>query len=303
MGRRTTRPRQPPPTDDATFLPHLMALDLSPDRPVLASHHLRPERDHAGADMHHALEFGVVITGCMHRHHGAGWFRVGVGQAWATAPLEIHRWIRPRGMQYVSFQVLPHILGQLPTVAGFDPSAPFRSPARLHAIGTGRCLRRDLADLARQLAIHPDHRPSMGAVLVDMVRLLQPVSAAVDTSADPRPAHPGAPARSSVEPAVQRVQQQPGRIVAVDEAAHACHMARRTFCRTFRSAMGISFGEFALRWRLACAANVLRSTQVPIKAIAHGFGFNGPSHFHQAFSTRYRMSPTQYRGAAAPSPA
>ena len=272
-----------------------MALDLSPEQPVEPSHHVGRRPASAGADMHHALEFGVVVAGCMRRHHGAGWFRVGVGQAWATGSLEIHQWRRLRNCQYVSFVLLPHVLGQLPIVAGFDATAPFRSPARLKAIGRDRLFRRSLSALAREIAPRAGEAQTPGQVLVDMLRLLQPVCAEVLRHTGRLALPADGPPRASVEPAIELVQHDTGRLVRVDEAAHVCHMARRTFCRAFTSAMGMGFGEFALRWRLACAAGVLKSTDAPLKAVADRFGFHSASHFHQAFRARYGVSPTCYR--------
>jgi len=245
--------------------------------------------------MHYGLEFGVVVSGCLHRNHGAGWFRVGTGQAWATASLEMHQWRVGRNMKYIVFQFLPSLLSQLPILDGFDITAPFRSPARLDVIGRGRRFRDSLSRLARKLLPKYQRAISSGEIFLDMLRVLQPISAEIlERSGPPMPqAH--TLSESSIAPAIERVQRATERIVGVDEAAQACHMARRTFCRSFRNVMRIGFAEFGLRWRLVCAANALRSTDEPVKAIANRFGFNGASHLHQAFSARYGMCPTRYR--------
>ena len=278
-------------------LPKLVALDLSPEQPVRTSCSppWRPQAGAVGADMHYALEFGVVVSGSMYRNHGCGWFRIGVGQAWATASLQAHQWRVGRNMKYVVFQLLPLLLDRLPMLTGFDIAAPFRLPARENAIGRGRKFRRSLADLAR--GILPKYQGAVlpGEIFMDMLRILHPISADVLQHSAPAAPQANSLSPSSVAPAVDRVQRATGRIVSVDEAARACHMARRTFCRLFKATMGISFGEFALRWRLVCAAHALKSSDDAVKAISHWFGFHSASHFHRMFRARYGIGPTQYR--------
>lgn len=280
--------------------PLLVALDLSPEWPVRPScaPPWRPKAGDTGADMHYGLEFGVVASGCLYRNHGAGWFRVGVGQAWATASLEMHEWRVGPDMQYVVFQFLPSLLGQLPVLDGLDIAAPFRTPARQGVIGYGRRFRRTLAGLARELLPKYQRTVPPGQALLDMLRILHPISVEVQQRAVSAAPREGDVSAAAIAPALDRVQEATDRIVSVDEAAHACHMARRTFCRSFKAVMGISFGEYALRCRLVCAANALRTTDDPVKFIAHRFGFYGASHFHQAFSARYGVSPSQFRMAS-----
>ena len=276
--------------------PRLMVtLDLSPERPIRAScaPPWRPRAGETGADLHYGLEFGVICSGCMHRNHGFGWFRVGVGQAWATGSLELHEWRVGGNMQYVVFQFLPSFLNQLPVLDGLVISALFRTPARRTVIGHRRDLRHSLAALARELLPKYQRTVPSGPMLVDMLRLLQPICVEVRhyNAGDRSMATP------AIEAAVDRVHASTDRIVSVDEAAEVCHLARRTFCRLFKKAVGISFGEYALRCRLVCAANALRGTDEAVKAVAHRFGFHGAPHFHRAFSLRYGMSPNQFRTA------
>ena len=290
----------PAATHAPAVLPLLVALDLSPERPIRTNcaPPWRPNAGDVGADMHYGLEFGVIVSGCVHRNHGSGWFRVGVGQAWATASLEMHQWRVGRNMRHVAFQFLPALLEQLPVLDGFDVTAPFRVPNRLNAIGRRRRFRRALAGLARELLPKYQDDVPPGDIFFDMLQLLKPISAEVLQGSDPAERRLGSRSRLSIMPATDLVQQATDRVVSIDEAAEACRMTRRTFCRSFRTVMGISYGEFALRWRLACAAHMLKSTDGLVKAIAYRFGFNGPSHFHRAFTARYGMSPSRYRATA-----
>ena len=249
--------------------------------------------------MHISLELGVVISGRMHRDHGAGWFHVGPGQAWAAASLQPHYWrIGRAGVSVLFFHFSPALLGQMPVLDGFDLTIPFRSPARFSAIGSTRGFRRSLARLAGQLA--PTHRklPSPGQGLFDFLHVAWLVSReAAGTTAETPPPPAGVLGAPPIAPAIDLLTRSAGRRIRVAEAAQACHMARRTFCRYFQAAMGIGFAEFALRSRLALAARDLRHTSLPMKLIADRFGFTDASHFHHAFAAHYGITPARYRGS------
>jgi hypothetical protein len=215
------------PGDRARPAGLLVTLDLSPERPVRAScaPPWRPRPGDTGADLHYGLEFGVVCSGCLYRNHGAGWFRVGVGQAWATGSLELHEWRVGPDMRYVVFQFLPSLLSQLPVLDGLDAGAPFRAPARQGAIGRGRDFRHSLAVLARELLPRYKRTVPPGQTFLDMLRLLQPISDEIRHHATPITSRPQEVSTAAIGPAVDRAHAATDRIVSVDEAAQACHMA------------------------------------------------------------------------------
>jgi len=78
-------------------------------------------------------------------------------------------------------------------------------------------------------------------------------------------------------------------------AAKACGLSRDCFIRSFRSLMGVSFRQFAVRHRLSKAAEQLLKTDLPIKAIAHEWGFTDASHLHRLFTQHYGCTPQAYR--------
>jgi len=285
---------------DPIDAPMLTDLGLSPERPILVRADRIAPRVPVGADMHVSLELGVVMSGARGENHGAGWFRVGAGQAWALGALEPHQWRGTRaGATVVLFEFLPSLFAQMPNLAGLDPGAPFRSEARFGPIGSSRAFRTRLADLARELVAKHRNPLPPGPVSVDLLRVLELVCAEVARQ-EPAAARPVGRSieATRIYPAIERLDRRPGRVVHVAEAARACRMSRTTFRRLFRAATGLSFGQFGLRWRLSRAAHELRSTAEPIKAIAYRFGFTDASHFHHAFATHYGMTPGQYRGSA-----
>jgi AraC-like DNA-binding protein len=281
----------------------LSRFPLSPESPIVVHLHDSP-KGRLGGDMHLAYEFGTVISGSVERDHGEGWFRLGVGQAWARALLEPHRWrIGARGARVLVFGFLHTLLARIPALDGFDPTLVFRSPVRQGAIGAGRRLRRSLAALGRELAPrYGGHAEPVraGLACIDLMRTLALASeeAAETSHSTWRGVRLSDPQR--IQPAVDLAEWALDRTVSVGEAARACGASRSTFDRVFRGVTGLGFATFALRCRLAAAAQALRATDTPIKAIAYRFGFKHISHFHHAFAAHYGMTPGRFRRTAAP---
>ncbi len=59
--------------------------------------------------------------------------------------------------------------------------------------------------------------------------------------------------------------------------------------------MGVTFGRFALRARLAFAAHRLLSTDLSVEAIAAEANFTDASHLHRHFVKHYGQTPRAYR--------
>jgi len=74
-----------------------------------------------------------------------------------------------------------------------------------------------------------------------------------------------------------------------------CKLNRIYFSRRFKAVMGCAPQEFLIRQRLASAAELLRSTNFPIKTIADQCGYRDQLHFSQAFRKRYGLPPREWR--------
>jgi AraC-like DNA-binding protein len=103
-----------------------------------------------------------------------------------------------------------------------------------------------------------------------------------------------------VAPAARLVGSHPAQRVSLEEAAAVCGLSASRFGAVFRRAMGMSFGQFALRSRLAQAAQLMLSTEAPLEAIAEQTGFGGASHLHHAFTKCYACTPAAYRRQTQP---
>ena len=98
-----------------------------------------------------------------------------------------------------------------------------------------------------------------------------------------------------IMPAFDLVRTSPERRVSRREAAEACALSTAQFGVVFRRAMGVSFGHYALRARLARAAYLLLQTDLSVEQIADRCGFVDGSHLARIFHERYGAKPADYR--------
>lgn len=95
--------------------------------------------------------------------------------------------------------------------------------------------------------------------------------------------------------AVTAVIDRPAARHSVAGLASIAGMSRSAFAREFSHSFAMSPMEFVARTRLHLAAEMLRSTTLPVKVIAANIGFSSRSHFSRAFRTGYGDDPSTYR--------
>ena len=102
---------------------------------------------------------------------------------------------------------------------------------------------------------------------------------------------------SQITPALKLIMHGPVplRRVGLAEVAHACNLSVTYFGALFHRVMGLSFGRFEVRHRLATAAHWLLTTDSPVETIAHEAGFVDGSHLSRSFSRYYSKTPARYR--------
>jgi AraC family transcriptional regulator, activator of mtrCDE len=99
--------------------------------------------------------------------------------------------------------------------------------------------------------------------------------------------------------AVAAVLDRPAAAHSVAALASTAAMSRSSFAREFTAAFDITPMEFVAKTRLHHAAEMLRSTQLPIKVVASSIGFSSRSHFSRAFSAAYGLDPSKFRKSGA----
>lgn len=95
--------------------------------------------------------------------------------------------------------------------------------------------------------------------------------------------------------AVTAVLDKPAAHHSVAALASIAGMSRSAFAREFSNAFAMSPMAFVARTRLNQAAEMLRSTNTPVKVIAAAIGFSSRSHFSRAFRDVYGLDPSAYR--------
>ena len=95
--------------------------------------------------------------------------------------------------------------------------------------------------------------------------------------------------------AVAAVVERPAAIHTVDGLAALAGMSRSTFTERFTGIYRQSPIEFVQNVRLRLAAQLLVSTDMPVKVIAGNVGYGSRSYFTRAFRARYGGDPTTYR--------
>lgn len=98
-----------------------------------------------------------------------------------------------------------------------------------------------------------------------------------------------------INEAVVYIQQNFNRELTVDEVAAFCKLNRNYFSRKFKKEMGCTPQEFLIKQRLTNAAELMRLTDLPIKAVAAQCGYPNQLYFSQAFKKCYGLPPQEWR--------
>lgn len=173
------------------------------------------------------------------------------------------------------------------------------SPTAAAALGLGEGLRRPvLHDLhgapgAEALLVTLEselERPGTGTVLIAsalmklfLVQAARKLSQS-EAHSDPR-----------VAKVVSAVLADPGLPHSITSLAELIGMSRATFIRHFMRATSMNPMQFVAKARLDHAAELLRSTTLPVKSVAARIGYMNRSHFSRAFRKAHGVDPSQFR--------
>ncbi|SDJ63801.1 transcriptional regulator, AraC family [Bradyrhizobium sp. Rc2d] len=96
--------------------------------------------------------------------------------------------------------------------------------------------------------------------------------------------------------ALELVHKAPSDPWSVDRVAKAIGMSRSRFATRFTELVGIAPMTYVSEWRLQKALLRLNRKEGGIKEIAAQAGYQSPAAFSRAFSQRFGVPPTEYRG-------
>ena len=90
-----------------------------------------------------------------------------------------------------------------------------------------------------------------------------------------------------------------GEQITLEQLAQEAGVTKYHFTRLFRGKVGVSPIRYLSQIRLEAARDLLITTNLRIRDIAHACGFTAPSHFSTAFAARYGKPPDKFREAHA----
>ena len=83
--------------------------------------------------------------------------------------------------------------------------------------------------------------------------------------------------------------------ISLDELCCVVNMSKSHFCRSFKSAMGMTVSEYILKTRIAAAKTMLISSDLSISQISEASGFSSISYFCQTFVRAEGITANEYR--------
>ena len=86
--------------------------------------------------------------------------------------------------------------------------------------------------------------------------------------------------------------------IVLDDLAAVVHMSKFHFLRSFKATAGITPHQYLVNLRMQHAADLLRSTSLPVQSIATRCGYRSASQFASVFRRHHGALPTETRHAA-----
>jgi AraC-like DNA-binding protein len=248
-------------------------------------------------DAHQGLEVNLVLKGRFERFFEDMVLTAGPGDVSLVGPWEPHAWrVVAPGTTAVAVIFLAEVveqgLGDVPWLNMFTGA-----PASRPRVTTPGLREKVLTIGWEMLSEGKARRP--GWLIEERLSLLRLLHALHREWEPPNPSSARRPARAAhferLRPAVDLVHANPLRHITQEEAAAACGLRPSRFGRLFRETVGLTFGDFRLRLRIAVVAHRLLATNSSIEAIAEETGFADGSHLHHAFQKYYGYTPGQFR--------
>lgn len=250
--------------------------------------------------VHPGMELGMVLTGDIDFYVAESEFKCGPGDVWLCSMWEPHAWrVNHAGTTNIALIFLPDLLGER---TNSDPRYfdLFAAPPESRPRASGTDARRRLLEIGRNVYREVEQKRPFWqtAIRLGLLQILTELSRSRD-AAHPEIAGPiigrDHGALSRVMPALRLIHDQPWSRMSAADAAIACSLSRSHFGHLFRSAMGVSFGNFCQRMRLGFVAHRLLYTNDTVEAIAEQAGFVDVSHLSRTFAKHYHCTPSEYR--------
>lgn len=107
------------------------------------------------------------------------------------------------------------------------------------------------------------------------------------------------PRQAYADPAVRKAQEfihlRDGQGISLTQLASVARLGHRTLLRRFRTATGMTPGDYSQTVRLARAREMVEAGAMPLKEIARSLGYGDPSAFARAFRRAHGQAPGAFR--------
>ncbi len=269
------------------------------EHPIAFGINVYPNQTQCHYDIHVGLELGICLSGASKRWFGSHTFQADRGQVWFAGLWEPHGFeVIKTPARHMVIEITPEFIDTPEPFTSFDwlklfKVAPERRPnaakpeEQEFALGIAR-------KLLKTIRGGKDANWLIRTRLVLQEFLLyftERISEAPKMATRIEPFG----LRQKLLPALMLLEQSRCQDISIVEAARAAHMGRSSFSQMFRSALGVSFGKYCQRRRLAGAIYDLRSTDLKLAAIAQRWGFCDAAHFVRLFKSVMHMTPSEYR--------
>jgi AraC-like DNA-binding protein len=269
------------------------------EHPLAFGINVYPKPTQCHYDIHVGLEIGIVLSGSSKRWFGNHAFLAECGQVWFAGLWEPHGFeVKNPPARHMILEIMPEFIDTPEPFTQFDWLKLFKvSPHRRPKGEKSEDRKFALSITARLMkTIRGGHDPDWlirTRLILQEFLLYFTQRISVDDKNEKRvePFHQ----RQKLLPALMHLEKNRCQNISIVEAARAAHMGRSSFSQMFRSAIGISFGKYCQRRRLAGAICDLRSTDYKLAAIAQRWGFCDAAHFVRLFKSVMHMTPSEYR--------
>ncbi len=91
------------------------------------------------------------------------------------------------------------------------------------------------------------------------------------------------------------IEQNYNRDITINDIADACNVCTSYLHKAFKSALGITPGNFLLNHRISVAQSLIVNSNMPLTEIAISCGFNSQSYFSDCFKKNIGTTPRVFR--------
>lgn len=282
-------------------LPQLADRGLGPDQPFAGRVRQHPHPTALQLEIHQGFEVGVVLSGRVERHSDGFVLLASAGDVWLNPPWEPHGWrVVAAGTTDAVFYFLPEFISDQIFEGPRYLSlfwAPVAERPRVLTIEQREAVLAVTRFLVREL--EEKRRGWRSAAQLCLLGLLHTLGRDWEPRSQPAVSERVRAADlERISPALRLVYECQDRRVPIPEAAAACRLSSSQFRQLFRQTMGLGFGSFCRRTRLALVAHLLLSTDLTVEESAGNAGFVDGSHLHRLFVKRYGCTPAEYRDYA-----